>query len=372
MPFQRHARNIETSQEHVRKLEQGVVAWNDWRRTNPNIRPTLAVAELTGAKLAGVDFSDANLEGAHLSRATLAGADLMGANLIGADLRWADFTTAYLNGALLGFAALYGTEFNTAQLDDANLEGAVLSEANLIFANLMRADLRRADLNAANLRGAIIGETLFIDTNLRAAKGLESCQHERPSVIDHRTLAQSGTLPLSFLRGCGLPDSFIEALLLNRGAGFYSCFISYSTSDQEFANRLFSDLQTNGVRCWFAPHHMQRGKKIHEQIDEAIRCHDKLLLILSRDSMASNWVKTEIANARSREQMEGIRMLFPISIVPYEEIRGWTCFDADTGIDTAREIREYLVANFDKWKERDAYANEFEALLRSLKMENHD
>jgi len=47
---------------------------------------------------------------------------------------------------------------------------------------------------------------------------------------------------------------------------FYSCFISDSSKDEEFAKRLFADLQTEGVRCWFAPHHVQSGKKLHEQI----------------------------------------------------------------------------------------------------------
>ena len=69
---------------------------------------------------------------------------------------------------------------------------------------------------------------------------------------------------------------------------------------------------------------MQHRKKIHEQIDEAIARHDKMLLILSSDSMASNWVQTEIATARGHEQTEGILMLFPISI-PFEEIRAWKC-----------------------------------------------
>ena len=43
---------------------------------------------------------------------------------------------------------------------------------------------------------------------------------------------------------------------------------------------------------------------MHEQIDEAIRLHDKLLLILSEDSMSSTWVKTEIGKARKREAQE--------------------------------------------------------------------
>src|ERR1043166_7198975 len=78
---------------------------------------------------------------------------------------------------------------------------------------------------------------------------------------------------------------------------FHSCFLSYC-SDEEFAQRLHMDLQNRGVRCWFAPHDIQGGRKIHEQIDAAIRGYDKVVLVLSAHSMQSEWVKTEIANAR--------------------------------------------------------------------------
>ena len=118
-------------------------------------------------------------------------------------------------------------------------------------------------------------------------------------------------------------------------ARFHSCFISYSTANQDFAGRLFADLQNNGVRCWFAPHDIRGGKKLHEQIDEAIRVYDRLLLILSDHSMSSEWVKTEIANARQREIREKHQMLFPISVVPFERVKEWKAFDADTGKDSA-------------------------------------
>jgi hypothetical protein len=120
-------------------------------------------------------------------------------------------------------------------------------------------------------------------------QGLDAGKHRGPSTIDHRTLTKSGPLPLSFLRGCGLPDQFIEYLpsAFNQAIQFYSCFISYSTADHEFGERLYADLQNRGVRCWFAPHDIQGGKKVHEQIDEAIRLYDRLLLILSDNSMHS-------------------------------------------------------------------------------------
>jgi hypothetical protein len=154
--------------------------------------------------------------------------------------------------------------------------------------------------------------------------------------------------------------------LIGDALEFYSCFISYSTKDQEFADRLYADLQAKGVHCWFAPHNIQVGRKIHEQIDEAIRIYDRLLLILSDDSMKSEWVGTEISKARKRERKEQRRMLFPISLVPYDAIRDWECFDADAGKDSAREIREYYVPDFKNWKDHDSYAV-FERLVRDLK-----
>jgi hypothetical protein len=153
---------------------------------------------------------------------------------------------------------------------------------------------------------------------------------------------------------------------------FYSCFISYSTKDQEFAERLYSDLQAKGVRCWFAPHHVQAGRKLHEQIDEAIRLYDRLLLVLSPASMASEWVKTEIAKARKREFKEERRVLFPLALVSFESLLDWECFDADAGKDSAREIREYFIPDFSQWKNRASYQKAFDRLIRDLKGGAHN
>jgi hypothetical protein len=75
------------------------------------------------------------------------------------------------------------------------------------------------------------------------------------------------------------------------------------------------------VRCWFAPHDVQGGMKLHEQIYEAIRRYKRLLLILSPNSMSSKWVKTEIRNARKREVAEKKRVLFPVRLASYEALR---------------------------------------------------
>lgn len=359
------------NREHLEILNQGVEAWNEWMQ-NASIRPDLGKptflshVDITQAVLNHADLSEANLRAAYLGRANLHGAwlrnadlheaNLSEANLIEANLRWANLSGANLSGADLRLADL-----NYAKLREANLSGANLSGANL----------SGADLSQANLDSVSFGHTVFGDVNLSIVKALDSCLHLAPSFLDYHTLAKSGALPLNFLRNCGLSNDFITYLpsLLSQAIQYYSCFISYSTQDQEFAERIHADLQNKGVRCWFAPHDIQGGKKIHEQIDDAIRLHDRLLLILSKHSMNSNWVETEITKARKRELRETRRMLFPVRLVDFETLRDWECLDADTGRDLAREIREYFIPDFTNWKNHDSYQNAFDRLLRDLKPE---
>jgi hypothetical protein len=333
--------------EHLQILQQGVSAWNAWREQHADIRPNLRGANLGGANLYGANLTDANLGGANLTQANLTQANLYGANL--------------------GGASLY-----EANLTDANLGGVNLTDANLYGAKLGGTNLRRANLTEANLAQVQIFETFFIDINLTAVRGLETCFHLGPCTIDHRTLAKSGPLPLVFLRGCGLPEALIEYLpsILGEPYQFYSCFISYSSTDEDFCHRLHGRLQEAGLRVWFAPHDIQGGQKIHEQIDQAIRVYDKLLLVLSTDSMRSRWVEFEILRARKREVAEQRRLLFPVRLVDYEAIKAWEgCLDADTAKDLATEIREYYIPDFSRWKDHDAFEEAFARLLRDLKAE---
>jgi len=339
----------------------------------------LSKADLSGADLSGVDLHNAKLSGAELLNANLICASIIGADLSdtrllhaflsGANLYDANLSRANLGDAKLNDADLAGANLIGTNLHDAFLGGANLSRANLSNAVLIGANLHDADFSGADLYLAQFGSTTFGETNLSTAKNLENCRHVGRSYVDFLTLMHSKTLPEVFLRGCGLSDELIIQLpsLRNRAMEYYSCFISYSTKDQEFAERLYVDLQNKGVRCWFAPHDVQGGRKLHEQIDEAIRMHDKLLLVLSDASMESEWVKTEIAKARTREIREKRRMLFPVRLVEFARLRDWECFDADTGKDSAKEIREYYVPDFSNWKDHDSYQKEFSTLLKALK-----
>jgi hypothetical protein len=241
----RAGRELVASDEHLALLGQGTAIWNEWRLRSRDIQPNL---------------SGADLRGANLSEGRLGGTDLSGSDLSGANLG-----ATYLGGA----------------------------------------DLHEANLNGTNLNEAIFYKTIFLEVDLETTIGLDNCEHRGPSIIDFKTLSLSVNLPIAFLRGCGLPDTLIEYLPSLRGNAiqFYSCFISYSSKDQLFAERLHADLQNKGVRCWFAPHDLPIGAKTWDAIDDAIRLRDKLLVILSEASIASDWVEDEVNKAYAEERV---------------------------------------------------------------------
>src|SRR5256884_7684610 len=97
-----------------------------------------------------------------------------------------------------------------------------------------------------------------------------------------------------------------------------------------FAERLHADLPDNGIRCWYAPEDMKIGDKFRVRIDESIRLYDKLLLVLSEDSLASNWVAYEVEKALNKEPEGTPNVLFPIRLDK-------TILTCDT--DWAKDIR---------------------------------
>jgi hypothetical protein len=141
---------------------------------------------------------------------------------------------------------------------------------------------------------------------------------------------------------------------------FYSCFISYSTKDQEFADRLHADLKNEGVRCWFAPHDMRIGAKILDAIHEGIRLQEKVLLILSEGAITSDWVEEEVTKAFEEERRRKQTVLFPIRLD-----------DAVMNVDEAwaSKLRARHIGDFRRWKDHDAYKNSFERALRDLTMQ---
>jgi hypothetical protein len=61
---------------HLKKLKQGVKAWNEWRAAKPDLAPDLREADLDLANLTEAHLREANLGAAYLTAADLSRADL--------------------------------------------------------------------------------------------------------------------------------------------------------------------------------------------------------------------------------------------------------------------------------------------------------
>jgi hypothetical protein len=232
------------------------------------------------------------------------------------------------------------------------------------MADLSEADLRDANLTRTNLSHVIIARTTFGDVDLRTVRGLETIVHRGPSTIGIDTILRSeGDIPDGFLRKAGVSDTFIEYIhaLSQKPIQYYTCFISYSSQDQSFAERLYADLQSKGVRCWFAPEDLKIGDKFWHRIDESIRLYDKLLVVLSEHSVQSDWVEIEVTTAMEKEHHQQKEVLFPVRLD--EAVM-------HTSLPWAAHLRRTRhIGDFTGWKDHDCYQKAFSRLLRDLQPE---
>lgn len=387
--------------EHVEILKRGVDVWNRWRKKNPGAKPDLCNAKLPGIRLYyNLNLADADLWGADLSEAKLTMADLSGTNLSKTDLCKADLSTATLTGATLSRAFLFGAklvdadltkaDLSKANLSKANLTGANLSRATLLGANLFEANLWEANLDTANfseanlsganlteanLSAAIfhhchIGYTSFVNVNFKGVQNLETVKHIGPSYIAISTIFNSGgDVPGVFLRGCGIPEVFIQHLpgLVSQPIQFSSCFISFNYTDRPFALKLYDRLQEKGIRCWLDEHQKRPRDDGVQRAERGISRWDRVLLCCSKESLTSWWLDVEINKTLSKEQQltneRGKRFLslIPINLDGYTSTPEWKYEKKD-------EILARLGADFTSWEnDNGTFEEQFEIVLKALR-----
>jgi len=350
---------------------EGVAEWNRRREEGEEI-PSLKGAVLIGAVLIEADLSDANLfkadlSGTRLSKASLSRANLGRATLAGANLEDAD----------LSLAKLF-----SANLEDANLSGAVAAGAKLRNANLSRADLSgvhfyNASLIGANLSGTTLTDATFSETavfsDLSKAVGLDQANHQGPSYVStDALLGFAENLPEQFFRGCGVDEDTIAYFRSRIGsARYYSVFISYSTDDEKFADKLYNDFQAKGIRCWKWNEDARTGRDLWAEITHAIRDHAKLVLIASKSSLTSPVVIREIKRALAQEdererriqkgELQGTSdVLFPVQIDNYV-FDGW---EHECKVD----VTDKVIADACGWEDDpEKYKQVLDRLVRDLR-----
>jgi hypothetical protein len=251
---------------------------------------------------------------------------------------------------------------------DADLRDCYLGAASFIDTYLSGADFK----------GVSCAATTFASTDLSEVKNLEFVKHGGPSSVGIDTVvASDGKIPDEFLRGCGVPQPWIDyipsLLRMLQPIQFYSCFISYSSKDEEFATRLHNDFQVAGIRCWKWDHDARTGKSLWGEIDKAIRVHDKAVLVPSESSLRSPAVSREIEPAIQQEdertslKLQGkyageTDVLFAVRLDDYL-FHGWQH-------ERKADVTKKVVADARGWEtKRGVYKKVRDRLLCDLKAE---
>jgi hypothetical protein len=308
-------------QQHLAKLRKGVNAWNEWRKEHPEIMPDLRRAELHDTSLCQIDFRHTNLAGANF----------------------------------------HNTNLSSANLSSARLWQTDLSEAKLRDANLYRACFKETNLQRTNFHKACLLDTMFLNVNLSEAINLETVIHLGPSTIGIDTIQRSrGRIPDMFLYGAGVSEQFLKCIHASGRDPFdyYTCFISYCSVDKHFVDVLYRDLRKEGVPCWYAPESLRGGEKFPVAITEAVQSREKLLVVLSKNSLKSDWVETEVQIAREKEGGGKREVLLPIRL---------DSAILDSSIHWAAAIRKRRhIRSFESWRQPSNYQKMLKELLDDL------
>lgn len=81
-------------------------------------------------------------------------------------------------------------------------------------------------------------------------------------------------------------------------------FISYSHRDRDFVKKLADDLKKKGISVWWDEWEINVGDSIVQRIEDGIKTSAFLAVVLSPDSVKSNWVKREVGSATMRQLSE--------------------------------------------------------------------
>jgi uncharacterized protein YjbI with pentapeptide repeats len=151
----------QTMLKELRGGAAGVKKWNARSKHEREQIGPLRDLDLRGAKLAGVELGNCDLQGSRLD-----GANLKKASLWSCQLQSASFVGADLSGARLAFIKAEGASFENARLCGceiyiATLKGAVFRGADLSGSDLSRSWLEGADFTGARLDGADLGHAEY-------------------------------------------------------------------------------------------------------------------------------------------------------------------------------------------------------------------
>ncbi|MGH9941006.1 MAG: toll/interleukin-1 receptor domain-containing protein [Pyrinomonadaceae bacterium] len=82
-------------------------------------------------------------------------------------------------------------------------------------------------------------------------------------------------------------------------------FLSHSSADRTFANGLVRVLRRHGIAVWYSRTNIVGAQQWHDEIGAALARCNRFIVVLSPDSVRSEWVKHELLFALNSRRYKG-------------------------------------------------------------------
>jgi hypothetical protein len=117
-------------------------------------------------------------------------------------------------------------------------------------------------------------------------------------------------------------------------------FLSHSSRNRTKARRLAEIMRKHGIPVWYSETNINGAQDWHEEIGRALKRCDWFIVLLSRNSVKSTWVKRELLYALNHKQYENHILPVVIGNCDPEEL-SWTI-----GMFQAIDMRVYNAASY--------------------------
>jgi hypothetical protein len=172
-----------------------------------------------------------------------------------------------------------------------------------------------------------------------------------------------------------VPEGVLRSVLVPNPSGapdqYDSCFISHSSKDVEFAEKLVERLTNAGVSVWYDNRNVQGARTLANQFRDAIRASDRVVLVVSENSLASEWVVYEVQEAMRRAHERSDRddlqrgLLFPIRLLSIEQLR--SILECESTDSQLRVLVDFHLLDFTRWREQKWFDRACDTLIRDLR-----
>jgi hypothetical protein len=184
-----------------------------------------------------------------------------------------------------------------------------------------------------------------------------------------------GQISPDFLRSTGVPEDAVanyRRAVAERRQAYYSCFVTYSSSDEAFTSRLLLDLQARGVRCWSFPADSQAGQWtaqatttddmglwIAEDVDRGIQYYDKLVAVCSGEALAVERLREEITHGIQKQQTTGRWLFYPVAISD-------EAYSRRNRYVRSLNLGRHSLFDFRRWEDPLVYSSALDRLVAEL------